>query len=231
MITAQHIISDIRTIVTSAGNSDDFKASDEQILFWINEVRSMLIAQAIAKRDTISDSWIQYINCFPMEMRDISDCCDVPTGCYGLRSVNPLPGTIETDANNMIIGIYTIDDQQISEINRIRARYQKYNKYTGTKPGWFIKDNYLYIVGNEALAMVNVAGIWEDPSDLANYTSCAGVACWSTGSEYPVSLKMASTITDIVVKTKYGVMMGFPMDQSNNASAATPQQNQQNKTE
>lgn len=232
MITAQHIISDIRSIITSGGNSDDFKASDEQILFWINEIRSMLISQAIAKRDTISDSWIQYINCFAMEMVDISDCCSVPTGCYGLRSVSELPGTIETDANNMIIGVYTIDDHIISELNRIRARYQQYNKYTGGNRGWFIKNNFLYIVNEESLEMVNVAGIWEDPSDLAQYTTCEGTPCWTIeNSDYPCSLKMASMITDIVVKTKYNVMAQFPMDQSNNASSATPQQNQQNKTE
>lgn len=231
MITAQHIISDIRNITTSSGNSDDSKASDEQILFWINEVRSLLISQAIAKRDTISDAWIMNIPCFALEMKDISDCCTVPTGCYGLRSVLDIPRTIETDAANLIIGVYTMDGEVIDELSRARARYKQYNKYTADKRGWFIKNNKLHIVSDTDLGMVSLSIIPEDPSDLESYPSCAGSPCWSLDSAYPVSLKMAGQITDIVVKTKMQVLMTFPMDNSNNASSATPQQTQQSKTE
>lgn len=231
MITAQHIIEDIRNISTSGGNSDDKKMSDELVLFWINEIRSMLISQAIAKRDTISDSWIQTITCFEMELADISDCCSVATGCYGLRSVKELPGTIETDANNMIIGVYTIEGEPISELNKIRSRYAKYNKFTGTDAGWFMKDNRLYIIGDTLLEMVSVSGIFEEPSELSRYTTCTGTACWDYDSEYPVSLKMASMITDIIIKTKVQTTLNFPLDNSNNASSATPKQAQENRGE
>lgn len=228
MITANHIISDIRNIATSGGNSDDFKASDEQLLYWINEIRSMLISQAIDKRDDISDVWVQTIPCFEMELADISDCCDVATGCYGLKSVLPVPTTVGED--NLIIGVYTIEGEPLSELRRTRARLVKYNKFTSKKIGWFIKDGHLYVINDTLLEMLSISGVWEDPSDLANYTNCDGT-CWTIDSEYPVSLKMASTITDIILKTKIQPMLSFPLDNSNNASGATPQQAQQNKTE
>lgn len=229
MITANHLISDIRQIATSGGNSDDFKVSDRQILYWVNEIRSMLISQAIDKRADIADVWLQSITCFEMELADISDCCEVATGCYGLKSVSQVPTTIGDD--ELIIGVYTIDGEVIDELTRQRSRYSKYNKFTKAKAGWFIKDGYLYIVNNTMLEMVTLSGIWEDPSDLAAFISCADQPCWSFDSDYPVSLKMASMITDIVIKTKIQPMMNFPLDNSNNASGATPQQAQQDRSQ
>lgn len=229
MITAQHIIADIRAIATSGGNSDDFKVSDEQILYWINEIRSMLISQALDKNADVADIWLQTIGCFEMELTDISSCCTVETGCLGLRSVLPVPTTIGDDMS--IMSVYTIEGGVINELNKARARYSKYNKFTGKSIGWFVRDGHLYLVNDTMIEMVSIAGIWEDPTDLAAYATCDGNACWSVNSEYPVSLKMASQITDIVIKTKIQPMLGFPMDNSNNASGATPQQAQQSKQE
>lgn len=231
MITAQHLISDIRNIITSGGNSDDVKVSNEQILYWINEVRSMLIAQALGKRDNISDAWVQTIGCLEMELVDKSECCDVETNCMVLKSVQQIPRTVETDTANMIVGVYTIEGELIDEVSNQSSRYSKYNKFTKSKTGWYISNDYLYIINNTLLSMVSIAGIWEDPSDLEEFATCEGTPCWSTDSEYPISLRMAGVITDIVVKTKAQTMMQFPEDVSNNASSATPKQAIENKNE
>lgn len=229
MITTNHLINDIRTIASSAANSDDFKASDELILYWCNQVRSMLISQAIDKKNDISDTWLQTISCLELELVDLSDCCDVELGCLGLRSVKELPKTIETDSSNMIIGVYTLDGTLIDESDISTSRYSKYNKFTSNKRRWFIYNNKLHIINDILLEKVSVTGIWEDPSDLANYISCENQACWTYDSNYPVSMKMAGMITDIVFKTKCLPMMGVPIDNINDSSNVTGQQDQQNK--
>ena len=113
----------------------------------------------------------------------------------------------------------------IPKSNPFKSKYQKYNKYTHSDRGWYLKDDYLYVINDQLLTYVSVAGLFEFPSDLANFTSCEGTACWSYDSNYPISMSLATQVTDIVIKTKVNPFMNFPMDNSNNANNATPQQN------
>ncbi|TXG80648.1 MAG: hypothetical protein E6R13_07760 [Spirochaetes bacterium] len=228
-ITANHLISDIRGIASSGGNPNEFKITDRQILYWVEQTRSLLISQSLAKKDDINDSWIQYIDCVELEQVDASTCCLVDTDCYVLRSKERIPSTIDTWKDNWIVSVTTIDGNMIPKSNPFKSKYQKYNKYTHSDRGWYLKDDYLYVINDQLLTYVSVAGLFEFPSDLANFTSCEGMACWSYDSNYPISMSLATQVTDIVIKTKVNPFMNFPMDNSNNANNATPQQNIQNK--
>jgi len=228
-ITANHLIADIRGIASSGGNPNEFKITDRQILYWVEQTRSMLISQSLGKKDDINDSWIQYINCVELEQVDASTCCLVDTDCYVLRSKERLPSTIDTWKDNWIVSVSTVDGTMIPKSNPFKSKYQKYNKYTNSDRSWYLKDDYLYVINDQLLTYVSVAGLFEFPSDLANFTSCDGDACWSYDSNYPISMSLATQVTDIVIKTKVNPFMNFPMDNSNNANNATPQQNIQNK--
>ncbi len=230
MSTGSHLIAEIREIASSSANGDDFKASDELILHWCNQVRATLISQAIEKRNDILDIWIQTISCLELELVNSSECCDFETDCYILRSVKELPITVETSSKNMIIGVYTLDNQALDELSLQKARYAKYTKYSSAKIGWYIKNSRLYIVNDTLLEKVTVAGIWDDPSELGNYISCDNQSCWSIDSNYPASLKMIESIIDIVIETKVKKLLNFPMDSVNDASGATPQQINQSKS-
>ncbi len=228
-ITANHLIYDLLEIASSGGLPSEFKISNEQILYWIEQTRSMLISQSLNKKDDINDSWIQYINCVELEQVDASTCCLVDTGCYVLKSVQPIPSTIDTWKDNWIVSVTTIDGSSISKSNPIRQKYQKYNQFTSSARGWYLKDDYLYVINDQLLSYVSIAGLFEFPSELANFIACDGEACWSLDSPYPISLSLATQVTDIIVKTKVNPFMNYPMDQSNNANGATPQQSIQNK--
>ncbi len=228
-MTSNQLISDIRNIGTSGSDNIDFKVEDNQILFWCNEIRSMLISQAIQKSQDISDVWVQMIGCVALQQVDDSDCCLVPTGCYVLRSVNKLPITIETFGDNSIIRVTNVKGEIISKSNPFASNYAQYNKYTANKPDWYLKNGYLYITVTQMLEYVNVFGIFENPQDLAAFVSCDNEACFNMyTSDYPCSLKMASDITNIVIKTKLLPYLQFPADNKNDASnqpeSQTPKQ-------
>lgn len=221
MPSALQLIADVRNLASSGPASVDFRISDDQILFWINQVRSMLINQAIQKRQDYSDTWIQTINCLELEPVDEAECCDFDSGCYILKSVRQLPSSIETDAINTIMKVSGLDGTSFAKINPFRARFRKYNKYTGSSIGWYIKNNYLYIVNNIELSKVNIVGLFENPMDLANFTNCSGSACFSLESDYPVSLKMGNEITNYIFNTKIKPFMSEVQDKTNNASDST----------
>ena len=67
----------------------------------------------------------------------------------------------------------------------------------------------------QLLETINIYGIFDNPEELGNFTKCG--SCFSWDDEYPVSNKMASDITDIVVNTKILTLLKLPQDTTNNA--------------
>ncbi len=218
-MTLKMLVSDIRNIASSGSNPIDFRIEDAQIIFWINECRSKLIAQAIQKRQDISTTWTQTIACLDLEQGDISDCCNTTTGCNILQSVLTLPRSIETGGEDGIIRVETLTGKIIPRGSAFSDKYHQYSKYTGDKVTWRLKDNdKLIIEGSDFLTKVAVVGIWEDPRELAAYSDCSGGTCYSSTSNYPCSTKMASDITDIVLKTKVFPFLQLPQDTTNDAA-------------
>lgn len=218
MITLNHLVYDIMGIATSGSLPNEFKITTEQIEFWIEEVRAILISQSLSKKDDINDSWIQYIGCVELEQVDKSECCSVPTNCYILKSIKDIPSTIDTWKDNNIISITTIDGTMIPKSNPFKSKYQQYNKYTNNNRSWYLKNDKLYVINDQVLKYVNIAGLFEHPSDLSNFVNCANESCFTSDSDYPVSASIASQITDYVIKTKVLPYMQFPSDNINDAA-------------
>lgn len=217
-LTTNQLISDIRNLATSGSNSVDFRIEDSQILFWINEIRSMLISQAIQKGQDLSDVWIQPLTCLTLISVDESECCGIDTGCKILRTELQIPQTIETKANNTIVEVTKPNGEIISRSNNLEVKFNKYNKYTSKKPNWFIRNRYIYITNELFLESININAIFEDPSDLSSFTSCDGNTCFDYDNTYPCSLKMANDITNIVIKTKVLPYIQMPVDNTNDSN-------------
>lgn len=217
MITLSHIVSDIENLATSGELTYSFRVEKEQIAFWVHQIRSMLISQAIQKGQDLSDVWIQSIGCVALEQVSVSECCASTSDCYVLRSVNKLPGTIETHIDNSIIRVVTASGEIITRDNPFSARYHQYSKYTSKMMGWYIKNGYLYIEGTDLLESVTVYALFENPEDLADWINCDDETCFSWDQAYPISMKMASDVTNIVFKTKIMPFYSTNPDTANNA--------------
>jgi len=215
--TLAKLIKDVQLIAASGPVPDDFRMSDRLVENWITQIRSTLIAQGLEKRKDISDVWIQTIGCLELETVDEAECCDIEIGCTLLKSVRQIPTTIETKDSNLIIGVTGLDNTHITQTNRFKRRYKKYSRYTGSNKGWYLKDNYIYVINDNILKYVNVHGIFDDPRELASFKNCSGETCFSFDSNYPVSTKMADSIVNIIIQTKVKPFMTFPQDLSNDS--------------
>lgn len=218
IITQAVLADDIRGIASSGSNPNEFRIPDEQIYWWIDEIRAVLISQSLAKKDDLNDTWLQTISCMELEQADESECCLVDTDCYVLKTVEKIPTTIDTWKNNWIVSVTTASGEPISKSNRFANRYQKYSKYTGSARYYYLKNDYLYIVNDQLLEYVNVTGLFQSPSDLAAYVTCEDEECFTQDSPYPISANMANQVVDIIVKTKVIPFMQFPSDNENNAN-------------
>lgn len=209
------LISDQRNIADAGENNYSFRISDTQIAYWNHQLRSKLISQDIMKRKDISDIWVQTISCVELEQVDASECCLITTDCYVLRSKVKIPTTIETYGDNLIIRVTTPTGDIINKSNTFKAKYNKYNKYTSEKSAWYLEKGYIYITSEDLLETINIYGVFDNPEELSNFTKCG--SCFSWEDEYPVSIKMASDMTDIIVNTKMLPMLKLPQDTTNNA--------------
>lgn len=218
MVTANKIISDIRNLATSGSNSIDFRIEESQILYWIDGVRSTLISQALQKRQDITDTWLQTINCLELIEVDRSECCEITTNCTILRSKLQIPNTIETTGDNSIIRVETANGTIIYKSTPFEINYNTGNKYTSNKPKWYLKNNYIYVINNSFLKSINVIALYETPSDLSKFVSCNGDTCFNINSNYPCSIKMANIITEVVFKTKIIPFLQMIPDNSNNGN-------------
>lgn len=217
MQTLRKIVADIRNIANSGENNYSFRISDEQIAYWVHEVRSMLISQAVSKRQDITDIWVQDLPCMELELVDASECCFITTHCMILKTKERIPNTVETGSDNFILRVTTPMGDIISKSNAFASKYGKYNKYTSNKSDWYFKDGYLYITSELLLEYVNIFAIFENPEDLSGLSTCDGSACFTWDSRYPASLKMSNDITNIIMQTKVMPFLQMPHDTSNDA--------------
>jgi len=212
------LVSDIRNIAASGKDNYSFRIEDAQIAYFVHQARSKFIVEALNRRESITDLWVQSIDCMNLIQVDKSDCCQVPTGCYILKSVLPIPNTIENTNDNFILRVTKPNGDIIPKSNPFKSKYNSYNKYTRKINFWYLQDSYLYIINEELLSNCNIFGLFEDPEDLNNYVSCNGLPCFDWSSPYPVSLKMANDITNYILRSKVLPFLQFPQDTTNNAS-------------
>jgi len=215
-ITLNKIVYDILNLVYGGNTSDDADISERQVAFWINQVRALLIRQELSNKLDIHDSYIQQFT-VELDRVDTAEDCEVETGCYLLRSISKIPTTIRRGGKNTIISIQSLDEKQsFSETSFFRKRFNAYNKYTGSKSRWYLKNDYLYLTNTKVIERIKISGVFENPEDLAEFTTCEGNSCFSWDDKYPISADMVLAISDIILKSKFNIIASNPKDDNTN---------------
>ena len=222
--TLNELVYDIKNPANGGFQSDDVSVSDRQVAYWANDTRDMLVGQLFSSNKTIPDTVIQHLECVDMECLDPAECCEISSCARVLRSTQKLPRTIQRNGNNSILSVSSADKTVgFTETTYVRQRSNAFNRYTGTEPRWFIKNDYLYIINEKVLDNISVSGVFEDPTEVGMFTDCDGVPCFTWDSDYPVTTRMARMITSIVLKDRMGISMQTPNDEDNDAKQGTTQ--------
>lgn len=219
MASLNQLIYDIKNIISGGVQSDDITISDRQVAFWINQTRATLIGQLLSDGKSIPDALIQHLECVELHCVDAAECCEIETCERVLRSTQKIPESIGRNNRNTILSVSSPDKTVgFTETNYFRQRTNKHNKYTGKRPRWFIKNNYLYLTNTKELEYVSLSGIFEDPTEAALFTTCEGKPCFTWDSEYPITGRIATVTTSMILKERVGLMASAPNDETNNAN-------------
>lgn len=215
MPTKNEMIFDVMNIAYGGEQSDDVKVSEEQVGYWINQIRADLIENKMKRGGELPESLIQCLECVEMEIHTMVDNCKV------LRSKKELPATLGGNSANLITSVYSGEGVNcifFSKTNYFRQRTSKFAKYTGKARRYFMKGNHLYILNDFTTEIISVAGIFENPEDAAKFCTSSGAPCYSNDDNYPVTLGMSQTITSRILKERFGIVREIEVDDQNNAT-------------
>jgi hypothetical protein len=158
--------------------------------------------------------------CLDLELSSFHNCCDVPDlNCHVLKSTTPIPKLLNSRWGDFI-SIYTLTGQVISKLTLTNSKYAS-SSLTGIdkKTGWFVHNNYLYIVHNTKLQKVILNGLFADPEQISNLNcSTSGGTCPAfLDSEYPIDSDLVMPAYQLTLQYLTSSLNMPPRDNESNA--------------
>jgi len=204
-------------------NSSESVFTDLYYTDLINEQRSLWIRNEYNKNRSIDPNVQQTIGDLELEQVDPTLCCvTIPGTCKVLRSVVKLPNSIEFYNWKGItsVGPVDISKKRFTMIDYARVPYIGEGRVTKNNVYVFLYEEYLYVVSRDVqitnLRHVNVRGLWEDPTQLKDFCTCKGAACWSPDDSYPMNLWMWAYVKNVLVQQLLQKKT-LPLDDSNDS--------------
>lgn len=223
MVTKNKLIFDILNIVRGGLQSDDEPFSENQVSFWIDNTRALLVRRDLEKSRTINPDIVQTICAEVIEV-DGSECGCVQAGCTILRIKDKLPKTIELYTRNLIlrVGPVVVGSTPFSFISYNQAQFSGNNKWTKRITKTFLHNGYIYIIGSNPqlslLTHITIDAVFEYPEEASSYSDCNDAPCYTNDSIYPISSWMIETLKEMIIKTNFQIGLSTSTDKSNNAN-------------
>lgn len=217
MITLNQLVYDLLNTARGGLLSDDESISTKQVAFWIRNTRAKLIRQDINKGRSVNPDLVQTLGCVPVEFVDASECGCTLIGCNVLRTVNPIPKTIELYSKNLITRVGSIDTIQkpYSIISYFRVPFLGSDKFTKKLIRSVLHNGYIYLIQNDKLPklkFINIQGVFEDPTEAAVFTHCSGDACYTDDSNYPIASWMIEDLKSMIVNADFKLILNSLTD-------------------
>lgn len=199
------IIDDIYNILRDNNVSESENLSRIQVEQWIHQYRAYLIKQDLDKGRDINESYVQTIG--PLHISKVRNC---PTDGYNYKSDEELPKFIDLHFGSGLICVKDLDGNLIQVGTETKAKYQINRKYTCNDYIAFLKNNHLYLNGPGFLEYVEIEGILEDPTKVAD--------CYDYDSPYPIPANMIPTLKNLIFSKELNIMLTVPTDNTNNST-------------
>jgi len=200
VMKAKEFIYNLRTNFTSV-KSQITEATDQHVLFMLDEARAILAAQKMDNRINV-ELMSQHIDVKPV-IADSRIYGDVGETEVMVVSIPPV-----INYNNGA-GIFTVGTQDgVESFTRIsfsQIRTALSRKYTSLSPKWFYLEGKIYIINIpiESSSKVRVRGIFDNPVEIIKLKGEYKVLDpfnW----DYPLSVKDAKTVYQIAMSGDLG---------------------------
>lgn len=227
MILISEAIQRIKSLYNKGVQSDDSRLSSRHIYNKLLSVRSRLIYQKVNKKQKLSQWVYQTLPCVELIKAPIHECPCIPSGkCVILRTKYKLPKPISSLDKDIIQSVSSLDGSTIfNETTFETEKYTKGNKYTSTKPHYYIRNEYLYITDTKSLEAITITGLFDDPVAVEEHpsycedkTSCPECECKSAiDREFPIDSDLIDPMIELSLQELIEVFSQMREDQTNDA--------------
>jgi hypothetical protein len=205
--------------------SGDSRLTYEKVAYDVKNQRALLIRNELNKSRAKDPAFIQSLGCVPIQAVDATECCEIKSGCYIMRTVDKIPAFLMTHSKKQItrVGPIVLSKRPYSFITYTQAIYTGENKFTKNEIYAFELNNYIYLMSKDSsiftMKYINIQGILENPEDAAAYacTDEDSTPCYNDDSPYPISDWMVPYIENILQEKYMKTYMIVPKDQANDA--------------
>ncbi len=221
MTILEHVYA-IQNLINKGRKSDDAKFSNELISHFMNVARLVLLKREIDKMKSFNIANFQGF-CMPLCKDSWADCCGLPEdlNCPILKSKFKIPRAL-SGRTNIYIKVSYLSGIEIDRTTHRAMRMRQYSLTQSNKPAWFVLNDYLYLSGVplNRLEAVWVDGLFEDPTVIADITTCGdGESCYDADQEsYPIDGYLIDPMYRLVLEY-LGIGFRYPDDNTNNARA------------
>lgn len=172
----EEVIQTVQSLYSKGVQSKDTRLSSRHIYSELLTARSTVLKQQVNKRQKINDACYQPLSCIELEKALPHECPTAPKGNnFILRSKYELPKPISNLDKLLIQYVTSIDGTtRFDKTEFENIKYMDGNKYTGNKPKYYIKNNYLYITTLIFLKAVSANVLLEDPIQGYLFPSMCG---------------------------------------------------------
>lgn len=227
MAKLNELVYDIREAVNQF--TDDSEIDDRYIIFLYNTNRALFLRQDLNNLQRTPDTSILQQLCVKMKEVSVNECgLDYDCGTI-LRTVTPIPKVLDLHLKSALTEVKPTNklSAPFNFVNKNRALISVYSMFNKTIFAFLDADNHIYLISKtpsvKLIECISITGVFENPLDLANYTTCCGCetsqSCYDEmTSEYPLSSHYIKSIRDEVIKTLIGKLK-TPEDKSNDADS------------
>jgi hypothetical protein len=218
MATFAHHVYFIQNIINRGTPSDDNRLSNRLVAHALKSARSRLIKQKLDKTQFISDFSYQKI-CVPLVVDVYHDCecLGQEVGCKILRSKYKLPNYF-THKQGDTFQALKLNGHQIPKISITSNQYANYSLASKNKLGYFLENNYVYIINNTVLSTISAKAIWEDPDQVSEYSEslCPEIQNCKDylTEEFPIDAELTLSMYQLALEI-LGITYKFPDDNRN----------------
>jgi hypothetical protein len=154
----------VQSLYSKGVHSQDTRLTSRHIYNKLSTVRNLLLSQKIRKKQKLNDQSYQTLNCVKVIKASKHSCpCIDGVDCNIYRTELQIPNFLMGFDKPLIQSVTSIDGEIVFD----RTTWQRlkdvfFNRYTGTKHVYYVKDGYIYITNHKRIKAIAIRAVFED---------------------------------------------------------------------
>ena len=189
---------------------DDDNISIDQIKDMVHSTRARLLKQKFDKNlRVIDDVFTQSLGSIETELVDSSIHPTIPSDRTMLRTLEDIPETIDRrnyEGTFTRIGPADRLSTRFNLVSYARAIASGNGRFNRNEVFAFLLDSNIHLISNsiyhKPIQFIDVIGVFQNPTQVAQFTDIAGNSLYSDDGRYPISRAMRDDIENIIIKER-----------------------------